>query len=385
MRTVGSLLAVLLAAVALVLGVLCLSSQAYGEALPGQEGLPPELVIPAAPDLADQIDALEDLTDYAEENAPETGFIASIKSMFSGSKQPRLINVDDLAANVEQLKGTAVAVEGVYEVQGEDGAVFRSEGGTCHLALAGGTRPEGFPKGGPDGLPARVEGTIEIGEQGLPLIRVQKITPALVLGFIRLGRAYELDEEYQDAVEAYSAGAKAGAGSQYKYAAFARVHAAELAVEKLQDEKAAKRLYDAAWQEFASGRADGADYYTWTRPADAETWHRQAVRETISEPLDNLKPHVRDAGKHVCDQHHRYLLSYRSIVLDEGVHGATATPDRGLHHQDVRTDAAGVPRELDGFACPPSTIGGNLENPVAGVLDDEAGHFGDLVVRQEGE
>ncbi len=289
MRTVGSYPAVLFVAVALVLGILCLSSQAYGEALPGQEGLPPELVIPAVPDLDDQIDALEDLTDYAEENAPETGFIASIKSMFSGSKQPRLINVDDLAANVEQLKGTAVAVEGVYEVRGEDGALFRSEGATCHLALAGGTRPEGFPKEGPDGLPARVEGTIEIGEQGLPLIRVQKLTPALVLGFIRLGRAYELDEEYQDAVEAYSAGAKAGAGSQYKYAAFARVHAAELAVEELQDEKAAKRLYDAAWQEFASGRADGADYYTWTRPADAETWHRQAVRETISEPLDNLK------------------------------------------------------------------------------------------------
>ncbi len=289
MRTVRGYLAVLLVAAALALGALCFSSPTYAEALPGQEGLPPELVIPAAPDLDDQIDALEDLTDYAEENAPETGFIASIKSMFSGSKQPRLINVDDLAANVEQLKGTAVAVEGVYELEGEDGAVFRSEGGTCRLALAGGTRPEGFPKEGPDGLPARVEGTVELGEQGLPLIRVQKLTPALVLSFIRLGRAYELDEEYQDAVEAYSAGAKVGAGSQYKYAAFARVHAGELAVEELQDEKAAKRLYDAAWSEFAAGRADGADYYTWTRPADAETWRRQAVRKTISQPLDNLK------------------------------------------------------------------------------------------------
>ena len=289
MRSVDSHLAVLLVVAAWALGALCFSRQVHAEPLPGQEGLPPELIIPAAPELDDQIDALEDLTDYAEDNAPEAGFIASIKTMFSGSKQARLINVDDLAANVEQLKGTAVAVEGIYEVQGEDGGVFRSEGGTCHLALAGGTRPEGFPKEGPGGLPARVEGTVELGEQGLPLIRVQKLTPALVLSFVRLGRAYELDEEYKDAVEVYSAGAKAGAGSQYKYAAFARVHAAELALEQLHDRAKARGLYDTAWTEFAAGRADGADYYTWTRPADGDSWQRQAVRETISEPLDTLK------------------------------------------------------------------------------------------------
>ncbi len=290
MRTVSNLFAVCLVLALPVLGTPSWLGQVCAEPLPGQEGLPPELTIPAEPELDDQIDDLEDLAKYAKRNAPETGFVASLKNLFSGTKKPRLINIDLLAANVSELKGTQIVVEGIYEVRGEEEAIFRSEGATCHLTLAGGTQPEGFPDSGPDGLPARVEGTVEMGEQGLPLIRVQQLTPALALSFIRLGRAYELDEEYEDAVEAYSAGAVAGVPTGYKYAAFARIHAAELALEELDDGATARRLYDAAWTGFAATKTNAeTGYYTWTRPANAQTWQKQPVGEAIREPLDSLK------------------------------------------------------------------------------------------------
>ncbi len=288
MKAAGTYVSVCL--VLLALGASVLATPVCAGPLPGQEGLPPELTIPAEPPLDEQIDDLEDVAEYAQENAPEGGILAGIKNWLSGAKQPRAINIADLAGHVVELKGTQVAVEGIYEVQGENEAVFRSEGASCYVALAGGTQAEGFPKSGPDGLPARVEGTVEIGEQGLPLIRAQKLTPAIALSFIRLGRAYELDEEYDDAVEAYSAGAQAGASGQYRYAAFARIHAAELALTELQDQNSAKNLYDRAWTEFAAVQPNGdAAYYTWTRADDAGSWQKQGVRATIKGPLDSLK------------------------------------------------------------------------------------------------
>jgi len=269
------------------LGILLIAIVAWAEPLPGQEGLPPELVIPAVPPLDDQIDALEDLADYAEENAPETGFLASLKSMFSGGQGPRLVNIGDLAAHIEDVKGEIVAVEGVYEEQGEGQGLFRSIGALCHLTWAGGTQPQGFPDAGPDGLPARAEGTVEVNEHGEPVIRVQKLTPAIALTFIRLARTYELDEEYKDAVEAYQAGAQASGTSGYRYGAFAQVHGAEVALNQLQDEGKARGMYDQAWTTYAAG-TDG-DFYTWTRPEEDGQWQRQPVREVIGEPLDNLK------------------------------------------------------------------------------------------------
>ncbi len=206
--------AVFLVLAMLALGTFFVPVNTWAKPLPGQEGLPPELVISAVPPLDDQIDALEDLADYAEENAPETGFVASLKQMFSGQRGPQLINISDLAAHVEDLKGEIVAVEGVYEKQGESQGLLRSIGATCHLAWAGGAQPQGF----------------EVNEQGEPVLRVQKLTPALVLTFIRLARAYELDEEYEDAVEAYQAAAQASGTSGYLYGAFAQVHGAEVAL-----------------------------------------------------------------------------------------------------------------------------------------------------------
>jgi len=267
MRRIVSHSAALL--VLLALGISCAFPVTWAEPLPGQEGLPPELVIQAVPALDDQIDVLEDLADYAEENAPETGFLASLKSMFSGGQGPRLINVSDLAAHIEG-QGT-----------------FRSVGGSCHLTWAGGTQAQGFPDTGPDGLPVRAEGTVEINQQGEPVVRVQKLTPALALTFIRLGRAYELDEEYKDAVAAYQAGAKASTTLGYRYGAFAQVHGAEVALDQLEDEGKARGMYDQAWTVYAAGTDDS--FYTWTRTADGDKWHRQVVRETIAEPLDSLK------------------------------------------------------------------------------------------------
>ncbi len=289
MRRAVSYYTVLLVLAMLALGILPIATAAWAEPLPGQEGLPPELVIAAQPPLDEQIDALEDLVEYAEENAPDTGFFASLKSMFSGGQGPRLVNVSDLATHIEDVKGEIVAVEGIYEKQGEDEGegLFRSIGASCYLAWAGGTQPQGFPDAGPDGLPARAEGTVEVNERGEPVIRVQKITPALALTFIRLARAYELDEEYKDAVDAYQAGAKASSTIGYRYGAFAQVHGAEVALDQLQDEGKARGMYDQAWTAYAAG-IDG-DFYTWTRPDEEGQWQRRAVREIIGEPLDRLK------------------------------------------------------------------------------------------------
>ena len=135
MKAAGTYMVISLVLVLLALGASFLTSPVCAEPLPGQEGLPPELIILAEPALEDQIDDLEDLADYAEENAPEGGFVATLKNLFSSSKKPRLVNIDQLSAHVTGLKGTQVAVEGIYEAQGEDGAVFRSEGATCHLRV----------------------------------------------------------------------------------------------------------------------------------------------------------------------------------------------------------------------------------------------------------
>ncbi len=271
----------------LALGILSVPASTWAKPLPGQEGLPPELVISAVPPLDDQIDVLKDLADYAEENAPETGFVASLKQMFSGQRGPRLINISDLAAHVEDLKGEIVAVEGVYEKQGDGQGLLRSIGVSCHLAWAGGTQPQGFPEAGSEGLPVRAEGMIEVNERGEPVVRVQKLTPALVLSFIRLARAYELDEEYKEAVEAYQSGARASDVAGYEYGPFARVHGAEVALGQLKDKAKARVMYDRAWTAYVTGN-DG-DFYTWVRPAGNDRWQRRPVREAIAEPLDNLK------------------------------------------------------------------------------------------------
>ncbi len=287
MRRTVNHYAVFLGLAMLALGILSAPPVTWAKPLPGQEGLPPELVIAAEPALDEQIDVLEDLADYAEENAPETGFVASIKQMFSGNQGPRLIDLGDLAAHIEDIKGEIVAVEGVYEAQDEGQGIFRSIGASCYLAWAGGTRPQGFPDVGPDGLPARAEGTVEVNERGEPVIRAQKLTPALALTFIRLARAYELDEEYKDAVDAYQAGAQVSGTFGYRYGAFAQVHGAEVALNQLEDEGKARGMYDQAWTAYAAG-ADG-DFYTWTRPEEDGQWHRQRVGEVIGEPLDSLK------------------------------------------------------------------------------------------------
>jgi len=286
MRKAADHRVILLVLAMLALGILFVPANTWAKPLPGQEGLPSELVIPATPALDDQIDVLEDLADYAEENAPETGFVASIKQMFSGSQGPRLINISDLAAHIEEFKGEIVAVEGVYEARSEGKGVFRSTGASCYLTWAGGTQPQGFPDEGPDGLPVRAEGTVEINQQGEPVLRVQKLTPAMALTFIRLARAYELDEEYKDAVDAYESGAQASSTFGYRYGAFAQVHGAEVALDQLEDEGKARGMYDRAWTAYAAG-TDG-DFYTWTRTEEDGQWHRHLVRKVIGEPLDSL-------------------------------------------------------------------------------------------------
>ncbi len=267
--------------------VLTASVAADEEPLPPQAGLPWELVIPDQPALDDQITALLPLVEYAEENAPEGGFLAGLKGCMAGSKKPPLVNIADLVANVESLKGKSIAVEGIYEKVDEDRAAFKTQGGTCYIVLAGGTFPDGFGEAGPEGLPVRTVGTVEIADDRLPLVRAHQLSPALCLTPIRLARAYEVGQNYMKAVEGYKQGQKASSLEGYGLAAFAACRAAEIAHHQLDDSKQALGLYNAAWNAFAKKRPDGQEYQTWV--LSGETWQQQPVRQVIAPPLDSLQ------------------------------------------------------------------------------------------------
>ncbi len=257
------------------------------DSLTTQEGLPPELVISSQTPVEEQIAVLESLAAYAAQNAPQSGFLAGCKSMVAGETKPLFISIPDLVASVEVLKGKLVAVEGIYQTISEDRGAFVTHGGTCHIALAGGSLPAGFGKEGPQGLPARAEGIVEITDNGLPLVRAQKLTPALVLTHIRLARAYEVSEEYQKAVQSYKKATSASTQQPYQFAPFASSHAATLALHQLSDIKQARGLYSKTWNTYGKNRPDGGQYYTWVL-ADG-TWENQTVRQAISEPLDSLE------------------------------------------------------------------------------------------------
>jgi len=257
------------------------------DSLTTQEGLPPELVISSQTPVEEQIAVLESLAAYAEQNAPQGGFLAGCKSMVAGETKPLFISIPDLVAGVEVLKDKLVAVEGIYQTIGEDRAAFLTHGGICHIALAGGSSPTGFGKEGPEGLPARAEGIVEITDNGLPLVRAQKLTPALVLTHIRLARAYEVAQEYEKAVESYKKATSASTQQPYQFAPFANSHAAALSLHQLSDPKQARGLYSKAWNAYTKERSDGGQYYTWVL-ADG-TWKKESVREAISEPLDSLE------------------------------------------------------------------------------------------------
>jgi len=278
-----------LALIALLLAAITtgISAATDEEALPSQAGLPLELVIAPQPPLDEQIATLESLAAYAQEHAPKGGFLAGLKGMFSGTKKPIPVDIPDLVGNAEALKGKLVAVEGIYETIGEERAAFKAQGGTCYVDLAGGTSPVGFRKAGPEGLPARAEGLVEIADDGLPVVRAQRLTAALALTHIRLARAYELAQDYEKAIESYQQGVKVGSVQQYQFAAFAACRAAEIALHQLGEPQQAKKLYNQAWNSFTKKRANGQDYYTWVLTDEA--WEKQPVREVIVGPLDNLQ------------------------------------------------------------------------------------------------
>ena len=278
-----------LALIILLLALIASGSSATAdeEPLPPQEGLPAELVISDQPPLDDQIATLNSLAEYAKENAPEGGFMAGLKGCLAGTKKPPLVNIADLVANVESLKGTAIAVEGIYQKIDEERAAFKTEGGTCYIALAGGTSPVGFGDTSPETLPVRVEGVVEIADDGSPLLRAHQLTPALCLTPIRLARAYEVGKNYQKAINSYQQGQKVGSLQGYKFAAFAICRAAEIALEQLGDAKQARKLYNQAWNGFTKKRPDGRGYYTWV--LSGESWQQQAVHEVVVQPLDDLQ------------------------------------------------------------------------------------------------
>ncbi len=180
----------LAAASLLVSAGLCLA-----EPLPGQSGLPPELVIEDTLSLEQQTAALQACIEWAGENQPRGGFIQGLKNMFSREKPPMQVNISDLAEQPGAFIGEEVSIHGLYEPLAEDQGQFRSVGGSlCRIVWLESVAPVGFPEGSPDGLPTEVHGSME-SEGGVPVVRATAIQPSGMLAMIRLARIQELEAE----------------------------------------------------------------------------------------------------------------------------------------------------------------------------------------------
>ena len=261
---------------------------AWCDELPSQEGLPRELVIPQPPPLSEQLKTLRALVIPAEQYTPKTGFLDGIKSMFSGGEKAQYLTLQALAEHAPEIRGKLVRVEGVYDLEGEQG-VLRSEGHEVVVAMAGGIAPEGFEGAADslDGLPVAAQGTVETqGDRAL--VRATLLVPSLTLTQLRIGRMLEMKEDFKGAMDSYLAVANNRSLSQGPFAAFARVRGAQIAFDELRDEKTARRHYSAAWQPYSVTDREGkALYYTW-QPSKQGGWEKVSVRDAIHDRLDSL-------------------------------------------------------------------------------------------------
>ncbi len=198
-------------AIAVVAALAVASTCAVAKPLPGQDGLPPELVIEDNPSLEVQARLLRSCIEWARQNQPRGGFLEGLKGLFSRKPTVLQVNVSDLSQHPGQFAGQLVAVHGLYEKISEQRGLF-SSGTTelCYIAVPQSVRPVGFPDGSAEGLPTKVEGFVE-SEGGVPVIHATSIQPSGLLAVIRLGRVQELQAQR---LEELSAAIAAEAGLQ---------------------------------------------------------------------------------------------------------------------------------------------------------------------------
>ena len=281
-------------AVVLAVLVACgLAGHAFAAPIVFQDGLPPSLVldIKQEPDgslsqgqLREQIEELGKLVTWAKEHEPKTGWFART----FGSQGATSVSIDDLAQYGAKMKGQTVTVQGVYQKTKGTDAEFRTDRLRCLISLAEGAQPTGFGKKEIWGLPAVVEGTVEM-RGDTPVLRASSVRPAAGLSLLRVARADELLGDYEAAVEAYLEVGGRMRGSGGDLAAFARVSAGRIAYDNLRDKRAAAKHYNMAWTTYLTNvPANRLPYHVWIPDKAAKRWERMDVREAIGDRLNSL-------------------------------------------------------------------------------------------------
>jgi YidC/Oxa1 family membrane protein insertase len=304
-----------LRSIAIWLGAALLASAAAAAPLPKQIGLPPELVISDQPPLPNQLTGLglvgtetalakqatllEKMAEYVKQTAPKPGLLDKLGSMFGAGSKIQLISLPQLAALAATHKGEPMllAVQGVFEA-GADASVgsFSSGGTTCVLALGPAVARDGLPQGSLEGLPIRAEGTAQVAPNGLVTLQVARLAPGGSLVSLRVGRVDELQGQNEPAVAAYKEAAseaqgEAVAGIASEFAPFAEIRAADLTLNQLHDDKAARTLYAGAWQLFTK-QIKGVPVYTaWVQTPDGD-WKQSLVADAVATPLKALNENL---------------------------------------------------------------------------------------------
>lgn len=252
-----------------------------------QEGLPVELVISDVPPLSEQLTTMRVLYESGLSFIPKTGILDSIKGMFASGEKASYLPVPQLVDAAPGLRGALVETEGMYETDGERG-VLRSLGSEIAVELMGGTRPEGFTAtdGDPNGMPVAITGRVET-QGDAPLLRAETLIPSAAIAGLRVGRILERQEDWEAAVEAYESIAGNRGLSTRPLAAFARIRAGQLLLERLKDEKRARRQFSQAWQPYSVEANGEPVYFTWM-PVAGDGWEKVPAVEAMAPRLNRL-------------------------------------------------------------------------------------------------
>ena len=261
---------------ALVALVLMTASFGWCQATQSQEGLPVDLVITDEPPLSEQLTTMQALYASGLSFVPKVGILDSIKNMFVSSEQANYLPVPKLVEAAAGLRGELVETEGIYESDGERG-VLRSLGGEIAVELMGGTTPTGFAAtdGDPDGMPVAITGRVET-EGEAPLLRAETLIPSAAIAGLRVGRVLERQEDWEAAAAAYESVAGNRGLSTRPLAAFARIRAGQLLLERLKDEKRARAQFSNGWQPYSVEANGEPVYFTWM-PVAGDGWEKVAA------------------------------------------------------------------------------------------------------------
>jgi len=255
-----------------------------------QDGLPVELKIDPKR-LAEEEKALQAAQAYVQATKPAGNILSragrAISGFFSGKKRPASSSVRAVVESGSGANGKLVAVEGLYEVTKKGGEFLVEGPDKIQVDQLPQTIVQGFPNNDPNGLPARIEGTVFLRQQG-PVITADQISPALSLTPIRLGRCAELRGDPGQAVPLYETAFKTDRASPW--VGFATAHGGAIAENVVRDRKKAISLYTYAWElgSRAKGRAPADLPVTWVQDPQTGAWQSQGLRDSVGEPLDRL-------------------------------------------------------------------------------------------------